>query len=189
VELRAEESHQRPGVPADSAVLAQLERILASELFARSARLSAFLRFVVERTLQGQGSTLKEQVIGSQLYGKGAEFDGAADPIVRVDARRLRDKLREYYAAFPLDPVLISLPKGGYMPAFRENVVAPTTNAPTIHGDVEPNAGVEPPLRRFQWRWVGWISTLAMALGAVVTWSMSHKARGRSGVYRSQFGS
>jgi Tol biopolymer transport system component len=99
----------------------QLERILVSDVFARSERLSSFLRFVVEQTLNGRSSGLKEQVLGAELYGKGREFDGAADPIVRVDARRLRDKLREYYAEFPRDPVLISLPKGSYIPVFEDN--------------------------------------------------------------------
>src|SRR5262249_29618266 len=72
----------------------------------------------------GQGGSLKEQVLGSQLYGKDADFDRAADPIVRVDARRLRDKLREYYAEFPQDPILILLPKGGYVPVFQQNGAA-----------------------------------------------------------------
>src|SRR5207249_3359730 len=99
---------------------AQLERILASQVFTRSERLTAFLRFVVEQTLEGRASGMKEQVLGSELYGKGPEFDGGADPIIRVDARRLRDKLREYYAEFPHDPIRISLPKGSYVPKFEE---------------------------------------------------------------------
>ena len=78
---------------------AELDRILASDIFSRSDRLSAFLRFIVERTLSGHGDSLKEQVLADELYGKGADFNTAADPIVRVDARRLRDKLREYYAS------------------------------------------------------------------------------------------
>ena len=82
----------------DALVRSQLENVLASELFSRSERLSAFLRFVVEETLNGRGETLKEPVLAHQLYGKEADFDGASNPIVRVDARRLRDKLREYYA-------------------------------------------------------------------------------------------
>src|SRR5262245_21348114 len=84
--------------PPVSLVRAELDRILASELFTRSGRLSSFLKFIVDRTLAGQGESLKEQVIAVELYGKGTDFDTAADPIVRVDARRLRDKLREYYA-------------------------------------------------------------------------------------------
>ena len=108
---------QRP--LSDSLVRSQLENVLASELFSRSERLSAFLRFVVEETLNGHGETLKEPVLAHQLYGKEADFDGATNPVVRVDARRLRDKLREYYADRTGDPVLISLPKGSYVPAFE----------------------------------------------------------------------
>ena len=80
--------------PPGSLVRAELDRILASELFTRSERLSAFLKFIVDQTLAGQGDSLKEQVIAVELYGKGADFNTAADPIVRVDARRLRDRLR-----------------------------------------------------------------------------------------------
>src|SRR5215467_65786 len=109
----------------ESEVREQLGRILSSSLFARSERLSEFLRFVTERTLGGEGGSLKEHRIGSELYHKGATFDGAADPIVRVDARRLRDKLREYYSDHPHDPVIISLPKGSYTPVFASGFPDP----------------------------------------------------------------
>src|SRR5438105_1715900 len=104
--------------PTDSEIREQLARILSSDLFTRSERLSSFLRFVTEQTLAGDRGSLKEQSLGAGLYGKGADFNGAVDPIVRVDARRLRDKLREYYADYPHDPVIISLPKGNYAPSF-----------------------------------------------------------------------
>ena len=113
--------------PSARLVRTQLTRILASELFSRSDRLSAFLKFIVERTLDHQGDTLKEQVIAVALYGKGPDFNTAADPIVRVDARRLRDRLREYYASAPHDDVLISVPKGSYTSVFEVN---PLTAAP-----------------------------------------------------------
>ena len=96
-----------PNEPSAPLIRSQLDAILASDLFARSERLSQFLRFIVERTLAGEGDALKEQVIAVELYGRGADFNTAADPIVRVDARRLRDKLREYYASAPHDPVRI----------------------------------------------------------------------------------
>jgi TolB-like protein len=115
-------------------VRAQLTRILSSELFSRSDRLSAFLKFIVEQTLNGQGDTLKEQVIAGELYGKGPDFNAAADPIVRVDARRLRDKLREYYASAPHDDVLISVPKGSYTPAFRVNPLSAPSGGSTSTG-------------------------------------------------------
>ena len=105
--------------PPVALVLAELDRILATELFVRSKRLSSFLKFIVDRTLAGQGDSLKEQVIALELYGKDALFDTAADPIVRVDARRLRDRLREYYAGAPNGGVVISVPKGSYVPVFH----------------------------------------------------------------------
>ena len=77
-------------------VRAQLTRILASEIFSRSDRLTAFLTFIVEQSLDGRGVELKEHVLAMEVYGKTADFDSGLDPIVRVDARRLRDKLREY---------------------------------------------------------------------------------------------
>ena len=118
-------------------VRSQLENVLASELFSRSERLSAFLRFVVEETLDGRGETLKEPVLAHQLYGKDADFDGASNPIVRVDARRLRDKLREYYADATADPVVISLPKGSYVPAFE--LIAGTASAPDVQSPAAEN--------------------------------------------------
>ena len=118
-------------VPAE-AVRAELARVLASDLFIRSERLSAFLQFVVEQTLDGHGSELKEQVLAIALYGKGPDFETADDPIVRVDARRLRDKLREYYATAPDHGVVISMLKGSYTPAFdaRETIAASNAAAP-----------------------------------------------------------
>jgi Tol biopolymer transport system component len=115
----------------DSVVRAQLERILASEVFSRSQHLRRFLTFIVEQRLAGQGPSLKEAVLAHELYGKGTDFDGGTDPVVRVDARRLRDKLREYYEGRS-DPVVISLPKGSYVPAFDANSASPIQTAPPV---------------------------------------------------------
>src|SRR5687767_9534638 len=106
------------GVPHKQ-VRAQLEKIVASEIFSRSQRLVAFLSFVVEEALAGRGTIIKEQVLAAELYGKRHSSSGENDPVIRVDARRLRDKLREYYGEFDRDPVIISLPKGGYAPVFQ----------------------------------------------------------------------
>jgi hypothetical protein len=62
---------------SESMIRSQLERILASEIFSRSDRLRAFLKFTVERTLDGAAGTLKEQVLGMELYSKGPDFDAA----------------------------------------------------------------------------------------------------------------
>jgi hypothetical protein len=106
--------------PPDAAIRAQLERILASEVFSRSRHLRRFLSFIVEQSLAGHRDSLKESVLAHELYGKGTDFDGGTDPVVRVDARRLRDKLREYYDGRS-EPLVISLPKGSYVPLFEAN--------------------------------------------------------------------
>jgi adenylate cyclase len=103
-------------------VQAQLARILASGVFLSSELLSRFLAFVVEQTLGGRKDWLKESVLGTEIFGRGQSFDPRTDPVVRVDARRLRTKLTEYYQEEGrFDPVLITLPKGGYVPVFAEN--------------------------------------------------------------------
>jgi len=113
------------GSPPADAVRAQLARILASNIFSRSDRLTAFLTYIVEQTLDGHGAGLKEHVLAMEVYGKDADFSAAVDPIVRVDARRLRDKVREYYSLAPHDAVVISVPKGSYAPVFETNGVRP----------------------------------------------------------------
>jgi hypothetical protein len=110
----AEDPHGRASPLFDSAVRSQSEQMLASELFRRSQRLSAFLRFVTEQTLNGRGAGLKKQVLGAEFYGKDQEFHRNSDPVC-VDARCLRDKLREYYSEFPRDPMIITLPNGRYV--------------------------------------------------------------------------
>src|SRR5580658_90493 len=100
---------------------AQLERILASAPFAGAERARRFLRFVVEGALEGREGEIKELVIGVEALGRNTSFDPKSDPIVRVEAGRLRERLRSYYEGEgEADSVLISLPKGGYAPEFSE---------------------------------------------------------------------
>ena len=102
-------------------VRTQLERILASATFAGAERASSFLRFVVERALNGRASEIKETVIGVEVLGRAPSFDSKSDPIVRVEAGRLRNRLSAYYAAEgKADEIRIGLPKGGYVPEFSE---------------------------------------------------------------------
>src|SRR3954466_7538701 len=98
----------------------ELDRILASATFRQVDRLKRFLRFVALEALQGRGDQLKEYVIGVQVFDKNASFDPRADPIVRVQARRLRARLERYYhEEGSTDAVVIELPKGGYAPVFK----------------------------------------------------------------------
>ena len=100
--------------PADeSAVRAALDRILASEAFASTARMSRLLRLVVERSLEGRADEIKEYVLGTEVFDRGPDYDPRLDAIVRVEARRLRTKLDEYYAGPGADdPVLVLIKRG-----------------------------------------------------------------------------
>src|SRR5262252_5277039 len=99
----------------------QLERVLASPGFARNARLSKFLRFVVEGHLGGKDKELKESVIAIEVFGRSTDFDSRLDPVVRTEAVRLRARLSDYYLkSGKADALVIELPKGGYVPRFRE---------------------------------------------------------------------
>ncbi len=116
-----------PGSPPNAdAIREELSRITESIGFADAERLRGFLRFVVEETLSGRGSRLKESVIGVEVFGRTPGYDSKADPIVRVQARRLRTKLDEYYvSSSSTGGVRIALPKGGYTPEFVDAVVPP----------------------------------------------------------------
>ena len=110
-----------PPIPGKS-IQTQLEKILSSQTFLTTESLRRFLRYIVEQTIQGQGSWLKESILGVEVFGRGKSFDPRLDPIVRVDARRLRAKLAEYYQGEGLnDAVVIEVKKGSYAPVFRPN--------------------------------------------------------------------
>jgi len=101
-------------------VRAQLVRILDSSVFIQSVRLSRFLRFVVENTLDNPGDSLKEYVVGTEVYDRTPPYHPSQDSIVRTEARRLRSKLKEYYESEgKCDPIYIYFRTGSYVPVFR----------------------------------------------------------------------
>src|SRR5580765_175252 len=109
----------------DTAVRPQLDRILSSPTFQQVDRLKRFLTFITVEALSGRSDQLKEYVIGVQVFGKEASFDPRTDPIVRVQARRLRARLVSYYRdAGQNDDIVIELPKGGYAPVFKRRLGA-----------------------------------------------------------------
>ncbi len=117
-------------VPAHENVRQQLRRILSSKSFRQVTRLQKFLDFIVEETLSGRGDKLKEFPIGVEAFDKGPSFDPRVDPIVRVQARRLRSRLDRYYREEgQKDEIVIELPKGGYEPSFhrRERITKTRT--------------------------------------------------------------
>ena len=107
-------------VPTPDEVRAELERIVGSDVFRSSPQLAAFLRFVVEAVLHGHSDRIKGYTIGVEVLRRDTKFDPQLDPIVRVEATRLRRALERYYGGPGLDdPVLIGLPRGSYVPTFH----------------------------------------------------------------------
>ena len=115
-----------PVQPTPDEIRAQLDRVLASEVFATATRLQRFLRYVVERSLAGEGDELKEYAIGLSVFDRNDQYDPRIDSIVRVEAGRLRTKIDEHYnGAGAADPVLIRIPRGTYAPIFEHREIAP----------------------------------------------------------------
>jgi TolB-like protein len=108
------------GVPSESMIREQLAHILQSPIFALSTRLSRFLRFVVESALSDGANTLKEYVIGTEVYDRRPPYHPSQDSIVRTEARRLRSKLKVYYdSEGKAAPMFIYFRTGSYVPVFR----------------------------------------------------------------------
>jgi hypothetical protein len=101
-------------------ILTCLDKVLAAEEFSNSVQLSRFLRHIVENAVHGTDTSLKESAIGVAVFNRRASYDPKLDPIVRVEARRLRLRLDDYYRRTgDRDAVRICVPKGGYAPVFK----------------------------------------------------------------------
>ena len=110
-------SRDRRSDTDQKAIRKQLDRVLRSRSFQKSRRRQRFLEYIVDETLAGRSDRLTGYSIALEVFGRPETFDGAVDPLVRVEAGRLRDKLREYYAVDGQDdPIRIDLPKGTYTP-------------------------------------------------------------------------
>ncbi|MGI9414848.1 MAG: hypothetical protein ACR2PM_14330 [Hyphomicrobiales bacterium] len=117
----------------------ELGKILCSDGFAQASNLKAFLNFVVRQAVECDAPNLKEYTIATRCFGKPVDFDAQLDPIVRVQARKLRDRLDTYYAkAGQRSALRIELPKGSYVPRFdfrshgEANGCATAADEPTI---------------------------------------------------------
>jgi TolB-like protein len=113
--------------PSADEIRLQLDRLVTSDGFANADRMSGFLRYVVERALAGESDQVKEYVIGVAVFGRDEQYDPRLDSIVRVEARRLRTKLDEYYADDGRDdPIVIRIRRGSYAATFERRQAQPS---------------------------------------------------------------
>lgn len=127
----ASASPRQDGRPPPHDVRAQIQRMTSSDIFTSSPQLASFLVFVVEAVLRGHGERLKGYTIGVEVLRRDVKFDPQIDPIVRVEATRLRRAIGRYYAGPGAnDPIQIDLPRGGYVPRIAWRVGQEPTVAP-----------------------------------------------------------
>jgi hypothetical protein len=124
---------------APDRIRAALDELLRNPGFKASARNKRFLRFVVEQKLAGRSDKIKSYVIAVDVFGRGDEFDPATDPIVRIEATRLRAALDAYYKTCGRnDGIRFTMPKGSYVPMFEthpehsQTQKAATTSVPKV---------------------------------------------------------
>ncbi len=128
------------GSPSAESIRAQIQRIIRSEGFARSERLKRFLGFTVEETLAGRGHQLKAYTIAVGVCDRDQRFDSRLDPIVRIEAGRLRRALQHYLTDGRADPLLIDMPKGGYHPVFTCRDMGAAQSPMTLPASAEHRA-------------------------------------------------
>jgi serine/threonine-protein kinase len=120
--------------PSANQIREQVEKIIRSPGFVHSKRMQRFLKFTVEQVLKGKGDSIKEYSIALEVFDKPSSFDPRLDPIVRVEAGRLRSKLREYYSDLgKMDPIRILYRKRSYVPHFEDQMPPEEVPRPRIH--------------------------------------------------------
>ena len=149
--------------PSAEDIEVELERVLASAPFANSNRSQRFLRYVVESSLNNHDELLKEFAIAVDVFERDISYDPSVDATVRVEAGRLRSRLRDYYSDEGRnDPVVIDVPKGGYRATFTERSVGP--GGAVAPAESAPNA--EQAYEHLERQ--GWRKLVPLALAAVV---------------------
>ena len=142
---------------------ALLQRVLWSRQIEKSARIRDFVVYVCERALREPSVEIHEQEIGYRVFGRAPDYDTTADNIVRVTASQARKKIEQYFASEGAsEPVILEIPKGHYVPVFRERDVA----------GAETAGALEPRERRWVWRAVVVLAACAPLLAVVAGWSL-----------------
>ena len=162
VEMAPRRSVAASPPPDADLVRAHLGRILRSPDFAAAPQLSNLLEYIVERKLAGEEGSVKAYTIATEALGRGPEFDPQSDPIVRVQARRLRQSLQLYYAGPGASETMrIVLPVGAYVPHFIEHEIIASTQSATTR-----DQPIRPPM--FPTPWVGPVALVLSILSIIV---------------------
>jgi TolB-like protein len=126
-----------------SKVRDELRNVLASEAFKGGKRAQDFLRLVVEHTLAGRLDSLRERMLGAEMFGRPVDYDTANDAVVRVKASEVRRRLAQYYGSLGAPPpVRIDLPIGSYVPQFSFDASPPAASGPSVSGQASAPAKV-----------------------------------------------
>jgi tetratricopeptide (TPR) repeat protein len=162
---------------------AHLARVVQSPQFATAPKLAKFLTFLVETVLADHGDQIKESLVAVEVYGRRPDYNPQVDSTVRVEAGRLRARLRQYYeTAGEGEPIEIDLPKGGYVPVFRERRRSVAESPMASPSRRERVALLHLPFRR----WVAASSLLAAGiLAAVVLWATTRNTAANYGSSQS----
>lgn len=156
--------------PSAEGIRAAVDRIVASQDFSASDRARRFLRYVVEETLSGRSERIKAFSVAVEVFGRDETFDPQNDPVVRIEAGRLRRALEHYYLLSGKDdPVHIDIPKGGYVPTFAARTVepeaAPAPLAAAVENTVTPAQASRP-----RSSWYALAAALVIAIAAAAAW-------------------
>lgn len=157
----------------------QLERLLASPHFHNSRRFPSLLRFVVEHVLNGQTDLLKERTLGIEVFGRSANYDTSADPIVRVTAAEVRKRIAQYYDEPGRERELrIALPSGSYVPQFywpdeieNDHGAVHTQRSGATQSGPAAVTGERTRSRRPVWLALGAIAVFALGIASGMFWS------------------
>lgn len=149
-------------------IRAEVERVVGSPEFTVPDRARKFLAYVVDETLSGRADRIKGYSIAIEVFGRNASFDAQSDPVVRIEAGRVRRALERYYlTAGRDDPIVITIPKGGYVPIFTWR------NGRLAH-DISIDGQVAAPVRPKPPSWI-WL-TLAALIVLVMAIPLANRA-------------
>jgi hypothetical protein len=148
------------------------QKVAASASFQKSPRMQELLLDICERALLNRPDDLREALIGRRIFGRSDDYNPSEDNIVRVEVRRLRRRLEQYAESEGVrDSIVISIPKGSYIPNFEVREVCPTV-------ETAPSARVAADTQNRSYRrWWLWPAAIAILIAGVALWWLSGQMR------------